>query len=116
MATFVKGVHCIKKMPSNLEYFTKIKYIKYKTICCSQKESRARIERVKFTFMQEMKSYAQRNSQYKPSTSDNKLMLVIQTQSQGESKRYNTKSLPLNALRGGRTFILYESKIIAKYD
>lgn len=99
-------------MPSNLEYFTKIKYIKYKTIYCSQKESRARIERVKFTFMQEMKSYAQRNSQYKPSTSDNKLMLVIQTQSQGESKRYNTKSL--NALRGGRTFILHESKIIAK--
>ena len=48
------------------------------------------------------------------STSDNKLMLVIQTQSQGESKRYNTKSLPLNALRGGRTFILHESKIIAK--
>ena len=114
MATFVKGVHCIKKTLSNLEYFTKNKYIKYKTICCSQKESRARIERVKFTFMQEMKSYAQRNSQYKPSTSDNKLMLVIQTQSQGESKRYNTKSLPLNALRGGRTFILQESKIIAK--
>lgn len=100
-------------MPSNLEYFTEIKYNKYKTMCCSQKESQARIERVKFTFMQEMKSYAQRNSQCKPSSSHNKLMLVIQTQSQGESKRYNTKSLPLKALQRGR-FILHESEIIAK--
>ena len=91
-------------MPSNLEYFTKIKYNKYKTICCSQEESQARIERVKFTFMQEMKSYAQRNSQYKPSTSDNKLMLVIQTQSQGESKRYKKHEIPSPKRSPGWTY------------